>query len=513
MAQTELFIVLKLIDDATAGIKKSVEGVKTNFKKLADSTNKLGTETRLLGREIEHIGSIMTFVGGLTTAVFVKALHDSSSGSSAVRDSLERLSFVTSTFQRELAEAVLPVIERLTNFLSDLLTAFNSISPQLRNQILQFTLMSGIFLTLGGVIDIFIGKIFILGGNILKLSSFLIGLGPVMLGVGVAIGGLIALMFKFEGVAKPVVTTFEIMFNFLKNGFLTLKATFELTISGMLDTLTRFSNVIGKLPSALGVIVKEMGSEISNASNELQKMAQNDLKGVITNTQTIDSLFKNGEGEWSKSFLSIRDAIKQIEDAFGNLNTNIPSKVSQLSMNLETLRKKAEEIRTTLEQGIGQAFGKMIVEGQNFGESLKSLFKSVAEDFIAEVGRMIVKWLEFTALKAIGSFFGFNQGGEVQGFSKGSGMVQGFSQGSPNIMHLASGTDTIPAMLSPGEIVIPKSLSDSIRQGQLSLSGPKEKTQNESNIQINIYYPKFKDESDMNKLGMEIQRQLRYPRG
>jgi hypothetical protein len=37
--------------------------------------------------------------------------------------------------------------------------------------------------------------------------------------------------------------------------------------------------------------------------------------------------------------------------------------------------------------------------------------------------------------------------------------------------HLAEGTDTVPAMLSPGEMVFPRSMADAIRAGSITVSG------------------------------------------
>ena len=51
---------------------------------------------------------------------------------------------------------------------------------------------------------------------------------------------------------------------------------------------------------------------------------------------------------------------------------------------------------------------------------------------------------------------------------------------------LAEGTDTVPAMLSPGEMVIPRTFADALRAGILTLGGPDSESKSRTKTDVNI---------------------------
>jgi hypothetical protein len=76
------------------------------------------------------------------------------------------------------------------------------------------------------------------------------------------------------------------------------------------------------------------------------------------------------------------------------------------------------------------------------------------------------------------------------------------------------GTDSVPANLTPGEMVFPKTMAAAIRRGDITVSGP-----NGGGNIINIYLQGANLSSDQSieatveKLGFEIERSLRNSRG
>ena len=56
----------------------------------------------------------------------------------------------------------------------------------------------------------------------------------------------------------------------------------------------------------------------------------------------------------------------------------------------------------SMADGVGNAFGKMVVEGANWNKSMTALFKDLKEQFISAVVSMMVKWAAFSALKGMG---------------------------------------------------------------------------------------------------------------
>lgn len=84
----------------------------------------------------------------------------------------------------------------------------------------------------------------------------------------------------------------------------------------------------------------------------------------------------------------------------------------------------------------------------------------------------------------------------------------------------ALGTPEVPndmiAQVHKGETIIPATFAESIRRGDLTLSGGGN-TSNSNSVEVNIYYPKMSKADEVkelaNMLGVEIERQLQYARG
>ena len=79
----------------------------------------------------------------------------------------------------------------------------------------------------------------------------------------------------------------------------------------------------------------------------------------------------------------------------------------------------------------------------------------------------------------------------------------------------AEGTDTVPAMLSPGEMIFPRSMADAIRAGDISVSG-RNGGGGGGDIEINLYGVTITGKESVRELaeelGFEIDRQRRSAR-
>ncbi len=91
----------------------------------------------------------------------------------------------------------------------------------------------------------------------------------------------------------------------------------------------------------------------------------------------------------------------------------------------------------------------------------------------------------------------------------------GFSQGS-----FASGTPSIPsdmfAQVHKKEMIIPATFSEGVRRGDLTIGGPKGESASGGTVIVNVYYPKMskKEEAEelASALGFNLQKELRYVR-
>lgn len=83
-----------------------------------------------------------------------------------------------------------------------------------------------------------------------------------------------------------------------------------------------------------------------------------------------------------------------------------------------------------------------------------------------------------------------------------------------NITGFAEGTDTVPSMLTPGEMVVPRSFAQAVRSGDLTLGGP-----GGAGGDVNIFIqgginPEGQTVDEMaERLGFEFERQVRTARG
>ncbi len=110
--------------------------------------------------------------------------------------------------------------------------------------------------------------------------------------------------------------------------------------------------------------------------------------------------------------------------------------------------KEATDLASTFTKGVGDGFAKMVIEGKNFTDSMKDLFKNMAEQMISYVIQIIAKLLVLLALEsATGT--GPAGGSFMRAFATG-GMIT-----EPSVMvGLRTGSRTIvgeqgPEMVSP----------------------------------------------------------------
>ena len=89
--------------------------------------------------------------------------------------------------------------------------------------------------------------------------------------------------------------------------------------------------------------------------------------------------------------------------------------------NEKVMKEEAEFIGKIADQiggDLGNAFAKSLIEGKSFTDQMKNAFKSMAEQIISDIVRMIAKWAVLTAM-------GFPAGGAAGGF----GHMLGFATG------------------------------------------------------------------------------------
>jgi hypothetical protein len=165
--------------------------------------------------------------------------------------------------------------------------------------------------------------------------------------------------------------------------------------------------------------------------------------------------------EWERMVAIIADA------HFGLIGFGEEIKVVSVATNewVKTLEASLGDALVTAAVQLGDAlvdaaFGAKV----NWEQTIKSILVGLAKAVIMAV-----------ILKAVESALVFSGGGIVPAASGGGIAGQSFSRGgvvyAAGGMFTPRGTDTVPAMLTPGEMVIPRDATQSILGGRASLVG------------------------------------------
>jgi len=294
--------------------------------------------------------------------------------------------------------------------------------------------------------------------------------------------------------------------------------------------LTLLGNVINIVFfSAFAKIAKVMENMVQASINFVQKM-EDVAKTVSFGRAEFDGLINKLEesrAQWALSSDVYRIGTEQLKQTAGELAVlikGIDTEILDLTDDAEPVKKKftkvfekmkekAEELATTIEEGIGTAFADMIVDGKSFADSMKQLFKDLVKSIIAELTKLVVH----SVFKKVLGLLGF---GGLGGIFHGGGAVGEFHNGGaiPRA-HNGLAVDEVPIIAQTGEGILSRkgmqalggeSKLNALNNGQ-SLGGV------DSSIVINIYNPKANSKEDIRELavamGEEVDRQLRYQRG
>jgi hypothetical protein len=373
MAETELSIVLKLIDNASADLKKTISGAiegtnklksandeaysqmaksieenRTVFERFSNSfkeksagmvkaLQESSSELKHLGREIRQVGANIAFIGGAISSIFIKALNDSSKYSENVRDSLQRLSQVTTQFGIIIANAVVPVINGLTVILDRLVTAFESLSPELRDSILRWAFLSGIFITitgvliaLGGQFAIFLSAIKGIIAAIISWTAANIALLPSILAIGAEIATVIFLMYKFKPVADFVLNVFELLFKNIQLQLEVVSLAWNKYVALILDGSSKIFETLAKLNfgnKELAIFFTNAANAASGLATEAKISADKSVFEIQRISKEMLSLAQGKEGSFAINFDKAKTSIDEIVKAINGIGKGTELKI------------------------------------------------------------------------------------------------------------------------------------------------------------------------------------------
>jgi len=178
-------------------------------------------------------------------------------------------------------------------------------------------------------------------------------------------------------------------------------------------------------------------------------------------------IVSNNLKTWQSGLRTLPDALLVISDGFIQVGESIDT----VTVRTDVWKESLNQIQADLTVGLASAaaeLGGVLVDAATgtkvaWADTLKQIIVGLVK---AEIQALIFKY----TLIGLG---GFSGGGVVGGGGGGGsvplsrgGLVPAYAAGG---LFIPRGTDTVPAMLTPGEIVLPKNISQAILGGRASV--------------------------------------------
>jgi hypothetical protein len=344
--------------------------------------------------------------------------------------------------------------------------------------------------------------------GIRNLRNQLFGVGIVL---AVAVKGLNDAA-KYNAEAKKTSDAFNASLTGLSA---TLGQTFEPAIKGLTFLIDQFRVVI---EAALGGFIKlfsftfEFLAELPSAFKNIF----DNIKNVFTGEEDPIGIVEGFQRSFQRAMEVANIATDQILQEFNKTRINIQTgnTLEAEKKSIEDLSKSAEKSAETMKKS---EKSKQIARKETESLVIQGLStvaeKSKAAALLIKAIKMKENIMETASgvSKALGSFpppINFIWAGLVAA----AGVAQGAAIAG---VGFAKGTDSVPSMLTPGEMVVPRDFASAIRSGDLSLSGPGNSSFGEVNIYIQggVRSDGRSVESLAETLGFEFARQVRVARG
>ncbi len=110
-----------------------------------------------------------------------------------------------------------------------------------------------------------------------------------------------------------------------------------------------------------------------------------------------------------------RDLLIEAGITEDEIETQRQLRLKKASDGYRELSQTLDNVQQSLENGLSSALNDMLINHETFSKSIKSAWKSIANSVIAEINKMIAKWLVFTAIKSIfNPLKGLVSGGSIE---------------------------------------------------------------------------------------------------
>lgn len=404
----------------------------------------------------EKFGQMSTTIGQATTVLWNNLI-----------ESLKKLNDQTGVFDN-IAKAISKVTESLPAFFDGMLKIVDVFS---QNQIL-------IALVAAAIVGALVPSITL---ATLSFGAFLVTIAPYSAAAAGIVLATAALRVAWDNDFIGMKTTIIDFSTKFTDTFNEMKITASSYGTFFSNFLTEHRAYIEPIWQSFLNILATYATDIWNKISFIPKTA---LDFGLT---LIRSTMKLLRGEWQDALSDMWTFCKTM---WGNIYTTFFEGGGKIvGAIIDMIGKILAPMKTWVEEalGLGTGFIDNIIQGIQNGigramEVAGSAARSISSAFQNAIG-------------SAGSFLGFSSGGIVPYFADG-GIVQRFASGG-----LARGTDTVPAMLTPGEVILNASQQKNLASQLGGGSG--------SSLTININ-TMIGDDEYVEKLGAQILRQLSF---
>lgn len=339
--------------------------------------------------------------------------------SQTLNGSVSNLKDTFNEFTATLAVALVPIIQKATQFLKGLMDRYNQLSPEMQEIISKIA----IAVAVAGPLLIIIGKVVSGVGSLIQvLSLFANPVGLVILAIAAVVTALVVLYNKCEWFRNGVNAIVSGVVNFVTNAITTIGNFFTVTIPGWIDTVKM---ILDNLPYYIGYLIGMIIAKLYEFGNNLMNFANTRIPEFIERVKTffrelpqkilvalIESLYNLGK--WIEDMKSkARTGIPELINNIVNYFKDLPNKLKEIGIQaiaglFEGIKSKFEALRSTITNianGIRDGFrsaldihspsrvmrdeiGKNIVLGIQEGmeRNMKGMFGGVQSKLGMEIG-------------------------------------------------------------------------------------------------------------------------------
>lgn len=386
MTNRQLEIIMRLKDEVT----KKLQGIEGGLRRFSQQMKEFASNLKRIGGDLQRIGSSFTMFGALLTGPLVLAFNTAGRYSRSVSDEITRLKTVTTVFQLSIAQALVPVMNTLTNVLGRLYQAWESLGKAKQAVIIQGAFLTGTFLTLGGVLLRLVGGIMKTMGTIISLLR---ALSPVQWAV-IAIVGAVALMIahweRVREVVIPILNGIEVAANMVAIGF-------HKVVGGMIDGLIRLSlqwgeylRILARVPGPQQNVFLKAAEGMDTLAGKLRVLSTTSHKTVADLQKNIETIFSTGTSRLGGFVDNVKhkmDELKRFLSGGGGFDfSGWTEKLKDLEMQTKTAFDVMRDVAGKTASAMAQSFS------DGFYNVFTGQIKSVKEMF-ADFGRSVLKIL------------------------------------------------------------------------------------------------------------------------